>query len=245
MVEGKNLIELKNDKDTVFVGDTHGDAETSKRIINSYPLGDYRIIFLGDYVDRGKQSKENIDYLLKKKKEHSGNLILLMGNHEFPYIEFNPMDFWKSLNEEEKSFYSKNVYELPLAVSIEGIIALHGALPKLDNVWQINELNKIEEDKKFFSMIWGDYIDQPGGFLGDDEGRLQFGKDWFSDSMNEIGKDVLIRGHDRHVPVTMYNDRCITLFTTDSYNKPARIIPKRVTILKKGKSAKDLEVKYL
>jgi len=234
------LIELKNDLDSVFVGDTHGDFDASQKVIEKYPLEKNRILFLGDYVDRGPKSKKNIDYLLEIKQKYPDNLFLLMGNHEFTNIPFHPCDFWDSLDRKERKRYAETLYNLPLAVSIDEIIALHGALPNTI-ASNINEISKNYYDA-LMPVIWGDFADKKGESLGDNPrtGRPEFGKDWFERMMNKLGKNVLIRGHDYHAPERMYDDRCLTLFTTDSYNKPGRTIPRRIAILKAGKEAKTI-----
>lgn len=40
------------------------------------------LIFMGDYIDRGKKSKEVVQYLGALKKKFPDNVILLKGNHE-------------------------------------------------------------------------------------------------------------------------------------------------------------------
>jgi precorrin-2 methylase len=62
------LIEIKEAKKVIFVGDTHGEWETSKKIIKNYLKPGNKIVFLRDYVDRGPQPKENLDFLLKTKE---------------------------------------------------------------------------------------------------------------------------------------------------------------------------------
>jgi len=235
------LIELENDLDSVFVGDTHGDFDASQKIIEKYPLEKNRIFFLGDYVDRGPKSKENIDYLLEMKQKYPENLFLLMGNHEFTKIPFSPSDFWDSLNNKEKKKYAKTLYNLPLAASVDGIIALHGALPNAE-ASHINDIPRSHYYGALMPVIWGDFVEEEGAFLGDNPrtSRPEYGKDWFERMMSKLGKNVLIRGHDYHAPERMYDDRCLTLFTTDSYNKPGRIIPRRIAILKAGKEAKTI-----
>ncbi|MFQ6063829.1 MAG: metallophosphoesterase, partial [Methanosarcinales archaeon] len=58
------LIKIgQNNGKAVFVGDTHGDFSATKKVISTY-LEDNIVVFLGDYVDRGSQSSENINYLL-------------------------------------------------------------------------------------------------------------------------------------------------------------------------------------
>jgi len=48
-----NILKISRNP-CIFVGDTHGDLETSKRIVEEF-LADEKtiLIFLGDYVDRG------------------------------------------------------------------------------------------------------------------------------------------------------------------------------------------------
>ncbi len=40
-----------------------------------------RLVFIGDYIDRGTQSREVVDYILNLKKRHK-KVTCLMGNHE-------------------------------------------------------------------------------------------------------------------------------------------------------------------
>ena len=64
------------------IGDIHGMREEALSLIYKLPFEkDDLLIFLGDYIDRGYDSKGVIDFLLKFKKEHK-NVIFLMGNHE-------------------------------------------------------------------------------------------------------------------------------------------------------------------
>ena len=92
------LIDLPPEGKVVFVGDTHGDLEASEQVIRHYLKKPYRIVFLGDYVDRGDESEGNIDYLLRMKIEHPEEIFLLSGNHEGHMIkELRPANFWDSL----------------------------------------------------------------------------------------------------------------------------------------------------
>jgi predicted phosphodiesterase len=76
------LILLPSKGKVVFVGDTHGDLNASEEVIRRYLKKPYRIVFLGDYVDRGNYSQENIQYLLRSKLEYPEEIFLLTGNHE-------------------------------------------------------------------------------------------------------------------------------------------------------------------
>lgn len=65
------------------IGDIHGCLSELSHLIENLPLrsGD-RLIFLGDYIDRGPDSKGVISYLLDLKRESTYDLVFLKGNHE-------------------------------------------------------------------------------------------------------------------------------------------------------------------
>jgi hypothetical protein len=70
-----------------IIGDIHGYAEELKRLLNklgyvngTHPEG-RKVIFVGDYIDRGPQIKETLEIV--KGMADAGNAIALMGNHEY------------------------------------------------------------------------------------------------------------------------------------------------------------------
>jgi serine/threonine protein phosphatase 1 len=68
---------------SVFVfGDIHGCHSELQKLLDLVPYKENDLlIFLGDYIDRGPDSKKVIDILLKLKKEMP-NTMFLKGNHE-------------------------------------------------------------------------------------------------------------------------------------------------------------------
>jgi len=217
LTQEPRLIDLPPQGKAVFVGDTHGDLDASEQVLRQYLKRPYRIVFLGDYVDRGDDSEENINYLLHMKIEHPEEIFLLSGNHEGHLVkELHPADFWDSLLVDEKEFYGRIFSKLPLCVtSANGIVGLHGALPDLKSLEEINQIEQGDSD--WDRIVWGDFVEGDGDVLGDQWGRPRFGGTYFRRLMERYGKKILVRSHQPHAPFLMFQKRCITIFTSQVY----------------------------
>jgi 3',5'-cyclic AMP phosphodiesterase CpdA len=224
-----NLIQLESGR-VIFVGDTHGDFAATEKVIRTYLKPENKLVFLGDYVDRGPASVKNVNFLLQQKIEHPDSLFLLMGNHEgYAVVNFHPADFWEGLDVELRQRYSEVLSKLPLVVSTSnGIIALHGALPDVPSLEDIDGIGL--GSSEWHQITWGDWREGEGKFLGFDPytGRPQFGRGWFDEIMSRFGKNVLIRSHQPDTPQVMYGGRCLTIFTSSAYR---HYVPERTIVL--------------
>ena len=245
--EEANLIQMGAAR-VIFVGDTHGDLEATEKIIHKYLKPGNKLVFLGDYVDRGPDSTKNINFLLQQKIGHPDSLFLLMGNHEgYAVMDFHPANFWEGLDVELRQRYSEVLSRLPLAASTQnGIIALHGALPDVPSLEDIDRI-KLGSDE-WQQITWGDWQGSDGGFLGLDfsTGRPQFGQGWFEEVMSRFGKNVLIRSHQPDAPQVRYGGRCLTIFTSSAYRY---YVPQRTIALsdlgKEVKSVDDIRIEII
>jgi predicted phosphodiesterase len=237
-----NLLQLPSSGYAVFIGDTHGDFDATKNVISRYLGSNNKVVFLGDYVDRGPQSMENINYLALLKSTYPEDVFLLMGNHEVhELINFYPADFWWGLDRELYDRYTALLANLPLAVTAQnGVLALHGALPDVEKLSDIDEINLGSEE--WVTIIWGDFQNSRGRFLGGYVGRPQFGRDYFNDIMQRFGKNLLIRSHQPFTPI-LYDNRCLTLFTSSAYS-PLRTIA-IVDLEKEIKTVDDLIIETI
>ncbi|MCD6094302.1 hypothetical protein J7J39_00065 [bacterium] len=70
-----------------------------------------------------------------------------------------------------------------------------------------------------------DFVAQPGEDLGIDifSGRPKFGRDYFLKLMEGFNKRVLVRSHDPNAPLFMFEDKCLTIFTSSAYTRERTI----------------------
>ena len=67
---------------TCIIGDIHGCSASLVKLLSAVENRADTIVFLGDYIDRGPNSKKVIDSILELKKKQS-SVITLLGNHEY------------------------------------------------------------------------------------------------------------------------------------------------------------------
>jgi len=77
------------DQKTFIVGDIHGCLDPLKRLMDRLdwrPVKD-RLIFLGDYIDRGPDPPGVVEYILELFKQ-SDMIECLIGNHEALFLDY-------------------------------------------------------------------------------------------------------------------------------------------------------------
>jgi serine/threonine protein phosphatase 1 len=69
------------------VGDIHGEREMLQELLAGLPLAeDDELVFVGDYVDRGPDSRGVVDLLLELRERY--RCTFLCGNHESMFLDF-------------------------------------------------------------------------------------------------------------------------------------------------------------
>jgi len=75
------------------IGDVHGRLDLLSAMLSRIdddlaksPVRDWRIVLLGDHVDRGPDSKGVLDLLCARRLD--GHTVLLAGNHDVEFLEF-------------------------------------------------------------------------------------------------------------------------------------------------------------
>ncbi|KAJ1536681.1 hypothetical protein HK096_008737 [Nowakowskiella sp. JEL0078] len=151
-----------------FPGDIHGQYDDLLRMFDlcGYPPSS-NYLFLGDYVDRGKQSLETILLLFCYKIKFKENFFILRGNHECAsvnrvygfYDECKrrlSMKIWKTFTDAFNC--------LPIAAVVAGkIFCVHGGLsPSLnvmDDIRAIQRPTDVPDYGLLNDLLWSDPSD--------------------------------------------------------------------------------------
>jgi len=186
-------------------GDIHGQYYDLLRIFEygGFPP-ESNYLFLGDYVDRGKQSLETICLLLAYKIKYPENFFLLRGNHECSSI--NRM---YGFYDECKRRYNIRLWKtftecfncLPVAAIIdEKILCMHGGLsPDLTNLDQIQRImrpTEVPDQGLLCDLLWSDPEKDVQGWADNERGvSYVFGGDIVSTFLKKHELDLICRAH--------------------------------------------------
>jgi len=211
-----------------IVGDIHGQYYDLLRLFEygGYPP-DANYLFLGDYVDRGKQSIESICLLLSYKIKYCENFFILRGNHECASIN-RIYGFY----DECKRRYTPRLWKrftdcfncLPVAAIVaEKIFCMHGGLsPEFKNFDQIKKLARptgVPDTGLLCDLLWAD-PEQIVGWGESDRGvSYIFGPDVVDSFCKRFSIDLICRAH--QVVEDGYEffagRRLVTIFSAPNY----------------------------
>ena len=186
-------------------GDIHGQYYDLLRLFEYGgfpPTANY--LFLGDYVDRGKQSLETICLLLAYKIKYPENFFILRGNHECASIN-RIYGFY----DECKRRYNIKLWKtftdcfncLPVAAIVdEKIFCMHGGLsPELQNMEQIKRIMRptdIPDTGLLCDLLWADPDKDIVGWGENDRGvSFTFGEDVVAQFLRRHDLDLICRAH--------------------------------------------------
>lgn len=161
-------------------------------------------MFLGDYVDRGKQSIECSALVLAYKIKYPENFFCIRGNHECAAIN-RIYGFY----DECKRRYSIKLWKtftdvfncLPVAACVDDkILCVHGGLsPELTELQQINRIVRptdVPDTGLLCDLIWSDPDKDIDGWGENDRGvSFTYGEDIVSNFLAKNDLDLIVRAH--------------------------------------------------
>lgn len=218
---------------TYVVGDLHGNVHDLLRILKYVgDIGCNRLLFLGDYVDRGHFSIEVVTLLFCLTCLYPDNVFLIRGNHEFRKVneiygfKHQILTVFDSLVPWEKANSAFDA--MPLAAVIDDrIFCVHGGItPTIET---INEL-RIRfsrpicnyEDEVLYDLMWGDPTNTTQSFVPSIRGiGNQFGNYALNLFLYNNNLLQMIRGHQCvHDGVQrLFNGKLVTVFSSSNYGE--------------------------
>ncbi|KAL4297752.1 hypothetical protein GQ457_12G003930 [Hibiscus cannabinus] len=210
-------------------GDIHGQYSDLLRLFQyggSPPHSNY--LFLGDYVDHGKQSIETICLLLAYKIKYPEQIFLLRGDHECASVN-RVYGFY----DECKRRYNVRLWKgfidcfncLPVAALVDDkIFCVHGGLsPDLRSMDQIRNIQRptgVPDFGLLCDLLWSDPSKDILGWGMNDRGvSYTFGADKVTDFLERFDIDLICRAH--QVVEDGYeffaNKQLVTIFSAPSY----------------------------
>lgn len=230
--EEKNLLEISG-KHVLVVGDLHGNFGAAQYIValwkeqSAHPL-----VFLGDYVDRGEQQLETINFLLALKLLYPKRVILLRGNHETPSI--NSYYGFSSACVKEFGGKAKRMYNeynilfsyLSPACLYRRILLIHGGIPyRLNTLKELNSLPKgdLDADNEILGQIlWNDPSEFYQGFEPNWERGIHctFGKKVFFGFLEKHNLTMVLRAHQFFYEGYKYffENKLLSIFSSPGYH---------------------------
>ena len=233
------IVELQIPEKLVIIGDVHGDLRALNSILRKIKIDKFvlnhnnKIIFLGDYVDRGLRSVEVLHTICSLKIQHPHSVVLMRGNHEAP-IEFpiSSHDLPKRMAERFGRRIGAEIYQtkimklfqlLYLITIVEGeLFLVHGGVPTdlRDVVKKFNDISANEKGligEIMEEILWNDPRTLPEGKEWENSRRglgkhfsLDVTKKWLSISNTK----VIVRGHEPCNGFKLDHDgRVLTLFS--------------------------------
>eukprot|EP00933_Yihiella_yeosuensis_P031596 TRINITY_DN25175_c1_g1_i1.p1 TRINITY_DN25175_c1_g1~~TRINITY_DN25175_c1_g1_i1.p1 ORF type:complete len:308 (-),score=38.82 TRINITY_DN25175_c1_g1_i1:43-966(-) len=197
---------LELDAPMKIAGDIHGQYFDLLRLLHygGDPC-ETNYLFLGDYVDRGKNSIECIVLLLVIKAKFSENFFLLRGNHECSSINriygffdeckrrYNSVKLWKLFGD---------VFNfMPVCALIDDrILCMHGGIsPELTHLDLIRDLPRpaeVPDSGLLCDLMWSDPSPDVTSWGENDRGvSFTFGAEIVRSFLKKHDLDLIARAH--------------------------------------------------
>ncbi len=200
----------------LVVGDVHGDLGTLQYVLGQLPNFD-RVVFVGDYIDRGAQDIEVLNLLPVLAR--NPNVVLLPGNHDAESLVI-PRNFRKKIAglgkspaEVTETMYVAAFKIAPIAYcnSKHKMLVVHGGIPcerlsenKTDN-YVFKNWGKVLFDPLVQEILWNDFTFEQADQHSERSGSREVSDSAAREFMQFNGLELLVRGHQSPAFNTIYD----------------------------------------
>lgn len=218
---GAELVKIYDLENLVVVSDLHGDSNSLFQILSEINYEHFlsktlnKIVFLGDYIDRGGDSLSIIYAICHLKTTYPDSVILMRGNHEAPAeFPFSPHDYPNRLRdrfgERWREIYREtlSLFRMLTIVTIvrQKLLLVHAGLPtqktqdaKLAESYTSDTESQLKSKSMLEELLWNDPRDLPEDKPYERSRRglgRYFGRSVTNEWLQKTGTKVIIRGHE-------------------------------------------------
>lgn len=265
-VEG-GLVEIHELENLAVISDLHGDSYSLFRILDEINYEKFlsrpknKLVFLGDYVDRGSDSVSVIYAVCHLKHAYPDSVVLMRGNHEspaeFPFPSHDlPYRIRERFGNSGRDVYGRLLSMFKLltlgTVVPDRLLLVHGGLPTEDAVIaNFHKAIATAQDSHVYSrvleeLLWNDprRLDGAPGWEPSRRGiGRHFGSGITRRWLNATNTKAIVRGHEPCQGFRLdHDDTIMTLFSCrEAYPafKAAYLLLSAIQLHKIG-DAKDL-----
>jgi diadenosine tetraphosphatase ApaH/serine/threonine PP2A family protein phosphatase len=265
-VEG-GLVEIHELQNLAVISDLHGDSYSLFRILDEINYEKFlsrpknKLVFLGDYVDRGSDSVSVIYAVCHLKHAYPDSVVLMRGNHEspaeFPFPSHDlPYRIRERFGNSGRDVYGRllSMFKLLTLATVvpDRLLLVHGGLPTEDAVIaNFHKAIATAQDSHVRSrvleeLLWNDprRLDGAPGWEPSRRGiGRHFGSGITRRWLNATNTRAIVRGHEPCQGFRLdHDDTIMTLFSCrEAYPafKAAYLLLSAIQLHKIG-DAKDL-----
>jgi diadenosine tetraphosphatase ApaH/serine/threonine PP2A family protein phosphatase len=265
-VEG-GLVEIHELENLAVISDLHGDSYSLFRILDEINYEKFlsrpknKLVFLGDYVDRGSDSVSVIYAVCHLKHAYPDSVVLMRGNHEspaeFPFPSHDlPYRIRERFGNSGRDVYGRllSMFKLLTLATVvpDRLLLVHGGLPTEDAVIaNFHKAIATAQDSHVYSrvleeLLWNDprRLDGAPGWEPSRRGiGRHFGSGITRRWLNATNTKAIVRGHEPCQGFRLdHDDTIMTLFSCrEAYPafKAAYLLLSAIQLHKIG-DAKDL-----
>jgi hypothetical protein len=234
------LVEMKIPDKLAIVGDIHGDVNSLLYILQDIGFQEFlaspnnKLVFLGDYIDRGSNSIEVLFILCYLKRKYPNSVILLCGNHEamerFHCSAYTfPHELESQFGDTGTTLYDRVLLLfrlLPKVVIVENqLLLVHGGVPTSITGSIFRDAVIAEDGGTVEELLWNDPRSDIPNDMDWVKSRREFGKHFGKNiskrHIMETGTKAIVRGHEPCFGFRIdHENTVLTVFSTkESYQK--------------------------
>jgi hypothetical protein len=211
------------EKKFAVIGDLHADFASLNYILNRVKE---KLVFLGDYADRGNEAVEVYYHIMKKVNEDGG--VLLRGNHESDLATPHelPSQLYQYFGSDEVYLKLKKLWEaLPISALASDYWFVHGGVPTKNGKIDVEGIKADEilnpSEETILEMMWNDPWEKEKCSYSFRGIGMLFGRKATKELLKALDVKVVIRSHEPMKILKVEQDGMVV--TVGSCIKPYRL----------------------